>query len=308
MFENINKVKRSELADDVQRDLLSPDDHQKLNSLVIDPDGGGSTLSHHLDITVNATDFKYDGSKDVSILIDTTTLGAATADHEHPPQINITGNAATANRFFAPINIGNASFDGSKDVTLMDIGAASSSHTHDDKYAAKDHDHNDTYSPKTHNHDDKYASKIHNHDDVYSLKAHNHDSIYATIEHTQAAITITESDDKQFVSKSDKNRWNTITNSFLTLVPSSIWNTVESSPNCYFAKINVEGLKSTDDVKVYLHTPIEDNVVADIEVKRQEFSLIFDGDTQNDYLMLYCMNSKPTRDLLIWIEGITVTG
>lgn len=204
MFDDINKISRNELASDVQRDLLTKDDHKKLNSLVIDS-SGGSTLAHHLNLTVNTTEFTFDGSKNISILIDTMTLGAATANHDHPPQENITGNAVTTNRLLTPVNIGNASFDGSKNITLDDIGAASIIHAHDGKYANLDHDHDGTYSATDHHHDDiyapavydketsSYAPKEHDHTgvhamlihshDSYSTKDHDHNDAYSTLEH-----------------------------------------------------------------------------------------------------------------------------
>ena len=61
-------------------------------------------------------------------------------DHSHPTQTSVSGNAGTATKLATArtITIGNKanSFDGSANLsyTLADIGAAASSHNHDDKY------------------------------------------------------------------------------------------------------------------------------------------------------------------------------
>lgn len=68
------------------------------------------------------------------------------------------------------------------DVTLSasDVGAAPSSHDHNDEYYIKsevDSKLSDK-SDKTHNHDSVYADIDHNHDGVYATAGHNHDSKY----------------------------------------------------------------------------------------------------------------------------------
>lgn len=54
--------------------------------------------------------------------------GKADKDHTHPAQTSVTGNAGTAAKLQTGRKIGNASFDGSADITLSQIGAAAASH------------------------------------------------------------------------------------------------------------------------------------------------------------------------------------
>ena len=54
--------------------------------------------------------------------------GKADSGHTHPAQTSVTGNAGTATKLQTARKIGNASFDGSADITLSQIGAAAASH------------------------------------------------------------------------------------------------------------------------------------------------------------------------------------
>lgn len=133
---------------------------------------GESTLSALVtkikELFVSKTDFnsslsnKADKSHTHSIS-DTTNL-QSTLDSKVPTSRTINSKPLTAN------------------ITLSasDVGAASSTHSHDDKYytetemdaklAAK--------SDTTHKHDNDYAAKTHNHDGVYAVEGHNHDDKY----------------------------------------------------------------------------------------------------------------------------------
>lgn len=97
--------------------------------------------------------------------------------------LNIPGNAGTATKLHTPAKIGEASFDGSSDITLDDMGAASENHTHTpDEIGAAHKDH--THTPE----EIGAAAADHAHDD-YAPKEHTH-SEYADEEHKHAASDI----------------------------------------------------------------------------------------------------------------------
>ena len=54
--------------------------------------------------------------------------GKADSVHTHPAQSSVTGNAGTATKLQTGRKIGNASFDGSANITLEQMGAAAASH------------------------------------------------------------------------------------------------------------------------------------------------------------------------------------
>ena len=62
--------------------------------------------------------------------------GKADSGHTHPAQTDVSGNAGTAAKLKTARKIGNASFDGSTNITLAQIGAAASGHTHENMTAA----------------------------------------------------------------------------------------------------------------------------------------------------------------------------
>ena len=133
---------------------------------------GESTLSALAnkikELFVSKTDFnsslsnKADKSHTHSIS-DTTNL-QSTLDGKVPTSRTINNKPLTAN------------------ITLSasDVGAASSTHDHNDKYYQKSEVDSalSNKSDKTHNHDSAYAAKTHNHDGVYALEGHNHDLKY----------------------------------------------------------------------------------------------------------------------------------
>ena len=65
--------------------------------------------------------------------------------------------------------------------TLDSLGAASSTHNH-----------NDLYSVLGHDHDSVYSSLEHNHNDLYSAINHNHDTKYSTINHTHSEYALSD--------------------------------------------------------------------------------------------------------------------
>ena len=62
--------------------------------------------------------------------------GKADSGHTHPAQTDVSGNAGTAAKLKTARKIGYASFDGSTNITLAQIGAAASGHTHENMTAA----------------------------------------------------------------------------------------------------------------------------------------------------------------------------
>ena len=57
-----------------------------------------------------------------------TAANVSRGDHVHPAQTSVTGNAGTATKLATARKVGNASFDGSVDISLAQIGAAAASH------------------------------------------------------------------------------------------------------------------------------------------------------------------------------------
>lgn len=121
--------------------------------------------------------------------------------------LNIPGNAGTATKLHTPVKIGEASFDGSADVTLDDIGAASENHTHtpeeigaapedhthtleDIGAAAADHTH-EGYAAADHTHEG-YAAENHTHslEEIGAAASDHTHSEYAASSHTHAASNI----------------------------------------------------------------------------------------------------------------------
>ncbi len=62
--------------------------------------------------------------------------GKADKNHTHAAQTSVSGNAGTATKLQTARKIGNANFDGSANITLEQMGAAASGHTHGNMTAA----------------------------------------------------------------------------------------------------------------------------------------------------------------------------
>ncbi len=116
---------------------------------------GAAAANHGTHVTYSTDTPKANGAASAG-----TSGAVARADHVHPLQTTVSGNAGTATKLANPRKIGNASFDGSGDITLADIGAAASSHSHTianvtglqsalDGKAASNHNHNNVYYTKT---------------------------------------------------------------------------------------------------------------------------------------------------------------
>lgn len=92
-------------------------DSSNYSSYTVTKAGGGASGTWGISITGNAAT----ASKCTGNAATATTAETAKA---------CTGNAATATKLATARKIGNASFDGSADITLASIGAAASNHTH----------------------------------------------------------------------------------------------------------------------------------------------------------------------------------
>ena len=96
---------------------------------------GAAASSHGTHVTWSTTVPLANGEASVG-----SETKVARGDHVHPLQESVSGNAGSADVLSTPrnITIGNKtnSFDGSANITytLSDIGAATSGHTHDDRY------------------------------------------------------------------------------------------------------------------------------------------------------------------------------
>jgi hypothetical protein len=104
---------------------------------------GAAKASHGTHVNYSTATPKANGTASVG------TLGeVARADHIHPLQTTVSGNAGSADKLSTgrTITIGNKSntFDGTANITytLADIGAATSGHNHDSTYSKTGHTHN----------------------------------------------------------------------------------------------------------------------------------------------------------------------
>lgn len=110
----------------------------------ITPSGiGAANSSHGTHVTYSTATPKANGTASVGSLGE-----VARADHIHPLQTTVSGNAGSADKLSTgrTITIGNKSntFDGTANITytLADIGAATSGHNHDSTYSKTGHTHN----------------------------------------------------------------------------------------------------------------------------------------------------------------------
>ena len=110
----------------------------------ITPSGiGAANASHGTHVTYSTATPKANGTASVGSLGE-----VARADHIHPLQTTVSGNAGSADKLSTArtITIGNKSntFDGTANITytLAQIGAAESGHNHDSTYSKTNHTHN----------------------------------------------------------------------------------------------------------------------------------------------------------------------
>ena len=97
-------------------------------------DGNGNTISDtylRKDFDSISQNVSFGGSVDVDDLTAGTLLVSGMARFTNGLIGNLSGNASTATKLVTARKIGNASFDGSADITLAQIGASAVEHTHD---------------------------------------------------------------------------------------------------------------------------------------------------------------------------------
>lgn len=97
-------------------------------------DGNGNTISDtylRKDFDSVGQNVSFGGSVDVDDLTAGTLLVSGVARFANGLIGNLSGNASTATKLATARKIGNASFDGSADITLTQIGASAVGHTHD---------------------------------------------------------------------------------------------------------------------------------------------------------------------------------
>lgn len=96
-------------------------------------DGNGNTISDtylRKDFDSVSQNVSFDGSVEVDDLTAGTLLVSGAARFANGLIGNLNGNASTATKLATARKIGNASFDGSADITLAQIGASAVGHTH----------------------------------------------------------------------------------------------------------------------------------------------------------------------------------
>lgn len=96
-------------------------------------DGNGNTISDtylRKDFDSVSQNVSFGGSVDVDDLTAGTLLVSGVARFANGLIGNLNGNASTATKLATTRKIGNASFDGSADITLAQIGASAVGHTH----------------------------------------------------------------------------------------------------------------------------------------------------------------------------------
>ena len=97
-------------------------------------DGNGNVISNtylRKDFDSVSQNVSFGGSVDVDDLTAGTLLVSGVARFANGLIGNLSGNASTATKLATARKIGNASFDGSADITLAQIGASAVGHTHD---------------------------------------------------------------------------------------------------------------------------------------------------------------------------------
>lgn len=97
-------------------------------------DGNGNIISDtylRKDFDSVSQNVSFDGSVDVDDLTAGTLLVSGVARFANGLIGNLNGNASTATKLATARKIGNASFDGSADITLAQIGASAVGHIHD---------------------------------------------------------------------------------------------------------------------------------------------------------------------------------
>ena len=154
--------------------------------------GAANKVENKLTLNVNGTNTEFDGSAAKTVNINATSVGAATATHDHDnvysklehdhegiyaPEEHThsyagsktVGGAANQveNKLTLNVNGTNTEFDGSTaktvNINATSVGAAPAAHNHNDKYSELGHNHDTVYSKLEHNHNDEYSPLGHEH-------------------------------------------------------------------------------------------------------------------------------------------------
>ena len=98
------------------------------------------------DFTSLSQNINFDGSITIEDLTAGSLLVSGSAKFSNTISGSITGNAGSATKLQTARKIGNASFDGTTDITLAQIGAATSGHTHNSIVDSGNSSYNLTFS------------------------------------------------------------------------------------------------------------------------------------------------------------------
>ena len=148
---------------------------------------------------------------------DLNTELAKKADSSHTHSIsNVTNLQSTLDgKVPASRTINSKPLSANITLSASDVGAASSTHNHDDRYYTETEIDSklNGKSDKTHNHDSVYAAKDHNHSGVYAVEGHNHDDDYAAKSHNHDDRYYTESEvDTKLSGKANSSHTHSIAN------------------------------------------------------------------------------------------------
>lgn len=80
-----------------------------------------------------------------------------------------------------------------------------------------------------------------------------------------------------------------------------------SSSAPYSQTVSVSGLKATDVVHVYPHTP-HSLSASTVKTYRKMAGMITDAESATGQMTFYCSNKKPTSNFQVWLEGVSANG
>lgn len=134
---------------------------------------------------------------------------------------------------------------------------------------------------------------------------------YRQIQNQDGTVTLTDA--TTYTQKGDRygandinatnEEVNRITRGLPVALPASGWS--GSAP--YSQKIAVEGIRNTDVVHIYPHTPKSMNAET-AKRYRKMAGMITDGESEDGFMTFYCGIKKPTADFEVWLEGVSLNG
>lgn len=72
----------------------------------------------------------------------------------------------------------------------------------------------------------------------------------------------------------------------------------------YAQRVEMPGVKETDILRLYTHTP--KNLSGDaVKLRRKMTAMITDGEAKDGYVMFYCGEKKPTADFPVKLVGVS---